>query len=29
MTLEKILARAQALMTKEVEVDEPVAVAAG
>ena len=29
MTLEQILARAQALMTEEVEVDEPVAVVAG
>ena len=29
MTLEQILARAQALMTEEAEVDEPVAAAAG
>ena len=29
MTLEQILARARALMTEEVEVDEPLAAAAG
>ena len=29
MTLEKILTRARALMTEEVEFDEPVAAAAG